>query len=323
MCDNVGMFEHADHAVPRPSHGYCTDDMARLLVVVAREPEPSQQVVVLGSMAIRFLAGAQGGAGHVRNRRGPNGRWHGRRGVEDCWGRSLWAFGVAVEHRRDWMARDALTYFDRGTERRSPWPRSMAYAALGAGAVLRAQPRSIRARALLSDAAELIGRPAPDDSWPWPEPRLTYGNALLPHALLEAGVALDRPQLVEDGLRLLGWLLDRETGDGHLSVTPAGGSGPGALGGFDQQPIEVATLADACTFAARLTGDPRWSAGVGMAAAWFDGDNDTGTPVWDPVTGGSYDGLEATGVNLNQGAESTIALVATRQQAQLVGRATA
>ena len=85
----------------------------------------------------------------------------------------------------------------------------------------------------------------------------------------------------------------------------------------------MATLADACTFAARLTGDSRWTAGVGMAAAWFDGDNDTGTPVWDPVTGGSYDGLEATGVNRNQGAESTIALVATRQQAQLVGRATA
>jgi len=323
LTDQFGTFEHARYAEPRREDGYCTDDVARLLVVALREPDPSFEVRELARGAFLFVADAQGPTGKTRNRRAANGRWHGRRTVDDCWGRSLWAFGVAVEHRRDWMARDALTYFERGTEWRSPWPRSMAYAALGAGAVLRAQPRSLRARALLSDAAELIGRPAPDDSWPWPEPRLTYGNALLPHALLEAGVALDRPQLVVDGLRLLGWLLDRETGDGHLSVTPAGGSGPGALGGFDQQPIEVATLAEACAFAARLTGDSSWSAGVGMAAAWFDGDNDTRTPVWDPVSGGSYDGLEATGVNLNQGAESTIALVATRQHAQLVGRATA
>jgi hypothetical protein len=52
-----------------------------------------------------------------------------------------------------------------------------------------------------------------------------------------------------------------------------------------------------------------------MAAAWFDGDNDSGTVMWDPFTGGGYDGLEATGPNENQGAESTLALISTRQQA--------
>jgi hypothetical protein len=58
-----------------------------------------------------------------------------------------------------------------------------------------------------------------------------------------------------------------------------------------------------------------------MAAAWFDGANDTGTPMWDPATGGGYDGLQIKGVNRNQGAESTIALIATRQQARLLDRA--
>ena len=323
LTDQFGTFEHARYAEPRREDGYCTDDVARLLVVALREPEPTPEIRELMRGAFLFVAEAQGPTGNTRNRRAANGRWNGRRNVDDCWGRSLWAFGVAVEHRTDWLAQEARTYFDRGAERRSPWPRAMAYAALGAGAVLRADARSIRARTLLADAAELIGRPAPDDAWPWPEPRLTYGNALLPHALLEAGVVLDRPRLVEDGLRLLRWLLDRESTDGHLSVTPAGGSGPGELGRFDQQPIEVATLAEACAYAAGLSGDPRWIAGVRMAAAWFDGDNDSGMPVWDPATGGSYDGLEAAGVNLNQGAESTIALVATRQRARLVDRAMA
>ena len=258
--------------------------------------------------------------GNTRNRRAANGRWHGPRTVEDCWGRSLWAFGVTVERRSDSLRDEALAYFERGAARRSPWPRSMAYAALGAAAVLQVHPYNASASALLSDAADLIGRPTGDASWPWPEPRLTYANALLPDALLAAGSALGRPGLIADGVHLLGWLLDRETVDGHLSVTPAGGSGPRDAPGFDQQPIEVATLAEACARAAAVTGDARWTAGVRLAAAWFDGDNDTGARMWDPATGGGYDGLEATGVNLNQGAESTIALISTRQHARVVDK---
>ena len=79
------------------------------------------------------------------------------------------------------------------------------------------------------------------------KPRLTYANATLPEAMIAAGTALDRPELLRRGLELLGWLLARETRQGHLSVTPVGGSGPDDDGpGFDQQPIEVAALADAC-----------------------------------------------------------------------------
>ena len=322
LTDRFGTFEHARYSDARPEDGYCTDDVARLLVVASREPDPDRPVRELIRGAFRFVGTAQGTTGCTRNRRSADGRWHGRRTVDDCWGRSLWAFGVVVEHRTARMAQDALAHFERGAQRRSPWPRSMAYAALGAAAVLRVRPRHPQARALLADAAELVGHPRDDASWPWPEPRLTYANALLPHALLAAGHALDRPLLVDHGLHLLGWLLDRETDGTHLSVTPAGGAGPGDLPGFDQQPIEVATLAEACACAATVTGDDRWATGIRMAAGWFDGENDTATRMWDPVTGGAYDGLQASGVNLNQGAESTIALVATRQQARLLESAT-
>ena len=320
LTDRYGTFEHARYAEARPEHGYCTDDVARLLVVAVREPDPTPDVRLLTSGAFRFLAGAQGWTGATRNRRSAAGRWHGRRSFDDCWGRSLWAFGVVAEHRTDEMGQSALQRFERGAKRRARWPRSMAYAALGAGAVLRALPGNARAKGLLADVADLIWRPSATAEWPWPEPRLTYANALLPHAMLEAGSSLGRTALLREGLRLLEWLLDRETVEGHLSVTPAGGSEPGDAGGFDQQPIEVSTLAEACTRAWVLTGDDRWAAGVRMAAAWFDGANDTGATMWDPATGGSYDGLRAAGVNLNQGAESTIALVSTRQQARLVAQ---
>ena len=83
--------------------------------------------------------------------------------------------------------------------------------------------------------------PSNDPAWPWPEPRLTYANAVLPEVLLAAGAALDLPLVTADGLLLLGWLLDAQTRDGHLSVVPVGGRGPAdTVPGFDQQPIEVA-----------------------------------------------------------------------------------
>ena len=39
LSDNIGIFEHADHTTPRREHGYCVDDVARLLIVIAREAE--------------------------------------------------------------------------------------------------------------------------------------------------------------------------------------------------------------------------------------------------------------------------------------------
>ena len=38
--------------------------------------------------------------------------------------------------------------------------------------------------------------------------------------------------------------------------------------------------------------------------------------MWDPETGGGYDGLQASGPNLNQGAESTLALISTMQHSR-------
>jgi hypothetical protein len=317
LSDRIGLFEHADRENARRSHGYCTDDVARLLIVVAREPRPDRAVQELGRTALRFLADAQGVDGRVRNRRTAGGRWHGRRGVEDCWGRSVWAFGTAARRAPDeWMRQSALAYFDRGVGQRSPWRRSMAFAALGAAEVLTVDPHHDNARLMLSDTVTTIGTPANGAEWLWPESRLSYANAVLPEALLAAGDLLSRPDVVEDGLMLLRWLLDRETIDGHLSPTPVGGAGPGDRApAFDQQPIEIAAMADACARAAAVTGDTSWLDGVEMAGRWFEGDNDAGAVMWDRETGGGYDGLTATGPNLNQGAESTLALISTQQQA--------
>jgi hypothetical protein len=319
MTDGIGTFEHAELAVPRRSHGYCTDDMARVLVLVSREPHPSPAVRRLGRTAFRFLVDAQGVTGDARNRCDTRGRWSDRRGVEDCWGRTVWAFGTAARSAPEaWMRQSALLHFERALERRSPWSRAMVFAGLGAAEVLAIDPRHLGATALLRDAVTTIGPVRSGAAWPWPEERLTYANAALPEVLLAAGALLDRPALVDDGLVLLRWLLERETVDGHLSPTPVGGAGLGdAPSRFDQQPIEIAAMADACTRAAAVTGDASWLCAVERAAAWFEGTNDSGAVMWNALTHGGYDGLEANGANLNEGTESTLALISTLQRARL------
>lgn len=315
MSDNRGLFEHAQGTERDERHGYCTDDNARLLVVASRESDDGTHQR-LGRLALSFVLDAKSSDGRCRNRLDRAGRWTDDFGTEDCWGRSVWALGTAATQHADERTRDwAIRGFDSEVRQRSPWPRAMAFAALGAGEVLIRDAANAGARALLVDVVSAIGLLPPGD-WRWPEPRLTYANATLAEALIVAGAALEQQQHVDRGLSMLTWLLALETRDGHLSLTGVGGRGPGDAGPqFDQQPIEAAAMADACWRAWSVTGDRSWSRGVAAAAGWFMGDNDAGLPMFDALSGGAFDGLHPDAVNTNEGAESTLALVSTMQRA--------
>jgi hypothetical protein len=318
LTDRRGTFEHASFAEPRPEHGYCTDDMARVLVVATREPDTGGEINGLAGLAVRFLNEAQAFTGACRNRMDNTGRWTDEPTYEDCWGRCLWGLGTAAAHSDVSLVRRlAVIQFERAAHGRSPWPRAMAFAALGAAELLAVEPEHGAARKLITDYAASVAAPNDDAAWPWPEPRLSYANAVLAEAMIAAGVALDDATLRQRGLDLLGWLVEFETADGHFSPTPVGGRGADDVRpAFDQQPIEVATLADACARAAVIDAGAMWPDGVRAAAAWFMGDNDAGQLMWDPETGGGFDGLHADGVNRNQGAESTMAVISTLQHAQ-------
>jgi hypothetical protein len=321
LTDDRGLFEHARLAVPRPEHGYCVDDVARGLVVVCREPQPGPAARRLARCYLAFVLDALDPAGACHNRMAVGGRWTDEAAVGDWWGRALWGLGVAATSAQTpGMRARALVGFRQAAQRRSPHVRSMAFAALGAAELLSWRPDDLAARLLLTDMLALIGEPAGGDpGWPWPQERLSYANAAIAEALIVAGDVLPDESARRYGLRLLDFLLRTETRDGHLSVTPVGGRGRGDTGpGFDQQPIEVAALAQACASAFRVTGQPAWLAGVRLAWEWFGGANDSATPMFDPRTGGGYDGLERHGRNLNQGAESTLAMLATAQQARLI-----
>jgi hypothetical protein len=316
MTDDRGIFEHALHEHPRFEHGYCTDDNARLLVVAARAEKETQEAQILERVAARFVLESIREDGLCHNRMSFERMWQDTASSDDCWGRAIWGLGTAVAHSNDTEVRNrCFDAFAVAAQARSFSLRAMCFATIGAGEVLQVDPGNKAAQELLLDMTSMfVFHPDGKGQWKWPETRLAYSNALLPEAMMVCGSLLDDSQLQTRGLNLLEWLLETETLGDHLSVTPVGGRGLGDKGPqFDQQPIEVAAIADAAMRAAILTGDDSWERVVEMAVNWFLGNNDSGHSMIDLDTGVGYDGLHIDGVNLNQGAESTLAMVSTMQ----------
>jgi len=318
LTDGIGIVEHAHGEMPAPELGRCTDDAGRLLAV-ASLLRGDAELYRLSAVALGFLARARHSDQVFRLRLGEDGRWTDDPPSDDAIGRALHGLGVAVAVS-PWpdVRHGSLQLFESACRWRSSFPRAMAHATIGAAAVLNALPGHELARGLLDAGSEALPTEA-QGSWGWPEERLSYGNALIPEALLAAAVARADRRGALEALSLLEWLAEAESAGGHFSFTPTGGRRPGEAGpSFDQQPIEAWTMADACARAFRVTGAPIWASRVGLAAAWFEGANDGGTPLYDPATGAGCDGLTAEGRNENRGAESTLAAVASLARAAQV-----
>lgn len=331
LSDERGIFQHAGGSWPDPRHGYCTDDVARALVVDLLHAEAGSvgldEAIQRG---IRFLDEAFDPAtGRFRNFRSADGRWLEAVGSEDSHGRAVRALGEAMARASDPLVRGtARRLFGAALHagRTLRHLRPQAHVVLGCEAVLAAvdHPAARRTMAELGERLAGACRKA-DPDWPWPEPIVTYDNGLLPEALLRAGARLERPDWIDLGIRLLDWLLAAQIDPrGHL--TPVGNRGWWPRGGrparFDQQPIEALSLLEAARAALEVTGDRRWLAEVERAFAWFLGANDGGVPLVDWATGGCHDGLGPNGVNLNEGAESTLAWLLAAERLRRLSRET-
>ncbi len=319
MTDSVGLFEHAKGAQPRLEHGYCSDDAGRAIVVACRSDE--RNAADLTNRYVNFLTRMHLHDGRFALRLGVDGGFKDLDTSDDACGRAILGLGFAASHASDAHVREWTgALFSHAANFRSPWLRAMAYASLGAAAVLESHPHDANAQLMLSAAATAIANAADDQVWP--EDRLTYANALLPECLLAAGHHLNDVHFRQLGLRLLEWLVRHETNaSGEFSFTPVGGRNlDDTRIGFDQQPIEASAMADAAARAYDMTGDKLWSEVTLRAARWFEGANDGSTLMYDPSTDGGYDGLCKNGPNINQGAESTIAMINTFERARWATR---
>lgn len=168
LTDRRGTLVHARLAEPLPQHGYCTDDVARVLVVATRDHGPDRILNGLAGVALRFLNDAQALTGACRNRMDSTGSWADEPTLDDAWGRCIWGLGTAAAHSNvGWARQSAIMQFERAAQERSVLPRAMAFAALGAAELLVFDPTHRAARALLTDYASSVPAPNKDLGWPW------------------------------------------------------------------------------------------------------------------------------------------------------------
>ncbi len=319
LTGEFGILQHARGARPDPAHGYCTDDVARALVVDLLQSRVVgwDAVASTARRSLLFLAAAlDAGQGRARNLRRADGSWVDEVGSEDAHGRLVFALGETIRRAGEpAMRQEARTLFGRALPAALELTaiRARASAMLGCDAATRgggigsSLPAAYRRlTASLRRSFEARGYVR---EWPWPEISLTYENGLPAQALIIAGSRLGDADAARTGLRVLDWLLAVQTlPDGRISPVGCHGWWPrdGARARFDQQPIETTSLLLAADAAYRTTGRERYREAAERAYAWFLGDNDVGVPVADSERGGCHDGLTPGGVNANQGAESTL-----------------
>jgi glycosyltransferase involved in cell wall biosynthesis len=323
MTDDTGVLQHARYSVPRYSDGYCLDDNARALLVMASvEESGTEDRATVGALAERYLAfvshAFDADSGRFRNFMSFTRAWTEAHGSEDSHGRALWALGTVVGRSQTPGTRSlAGDLFHSALPAVNDFasPRAWAYTLLGLDGYLGAFEGDRGVEAVRSRLAErllkLHARTSGPD-WCWFEDRVTYCNARLSEALIVSGARRRRQPMLDAGIASLEWLLSlQRSKDGHFA--PVGSDGflerNASTARFDQQPVEACAVVSACFAAHRATGDEGWAEQARWAFEWFLGRNDLHLPLYDPSTGGCRDALHVDRVNENQGAESTLSFL--------------
>ena len=320
LTDGTGILQHAIYTIPDRFHGYCTDDNARALMVVAIARKylftDSAYFDSLSGLYLSFLQYAFNNENKkFRNFMSYSRQWMEKVGSEDSNGRALWGLGKAVAYLDNpgQMAM-STTLFNKGLKAAEHFksPRAMAFALVGIHSYLHKFSGDSEVRRIRGIVANKLFdqfKSNATENWQWSENSLNYANGKLPHALILSGQWMQRNDMTDMGLKSLEWLISIQTENEHF--VPIGNAGWYKKGGtkarFDQQPIEANAMIEACVEAFNVTRDKMWIDNAVMCFNWFLGLNDLNMPLYDPKTGGCRDGLMADGINQNEGAESSLA----------------
>ncbi len=319
LTDGTGILQHAMYGVPRPHHGYCTDDNSRALIAAVRYTHLcgyDENVMPVSRFLAFMIHALNEENGRFRNFMRYDRTWDEEVGSEDSHGRSLWALGeTLLLAPNESVAGPARELFLRTLPacRRFSSPRAWAFSLLGLHRFRKRFPEETVAEEAERDLAGHLHRIYVDTAssdFRWFEDIVTYDNARLSQALLLAGDDLGRPELLQAALESLDWLVQSQlTEDGHLSIVGnqgwwKRGTSPAR---FDQQPVDANGLVEACLAASAFRSRAEWERRAHVCFRWFLGENDLGTSLLDRDTGGCCDGLHPDRANANEGAESTLA----------------
>ncbi len=322
MTDSTGLIQHAIYSIPRRDSGYTTDDNARALRLCARlcRDEVGPGMLDRATRYLGFVQFAQCAGGGFHNFLSYQRSWLDAKGCDDCQGQTVRALAEVLgsklpdDHRR--LARELIAALvPTLIEMRSP--RAQAYVVLAWEHLRRSE---VADAAALENIAWCAARQLVEcyercrsAEWLWFEPRMTYANAVLPHALFAASRRWPAEPFLAIAKASFAFLNRETTAEGVF--WPIGNGGwhaprqSKAL--HDQQPVEASTMAEAALEAYDLCQDDKYLATFRRARDWFHGQNSLRQPLADAERGGCCDGLHAAAINRNQGAESTLAYLWT------------
>ena len=155
------------------------------------------------------------------------------------------------------------------------------------------------------------------DNWQWFESYLTYANSILPEAILCAYLATGDTVYKDIAKKSFDFLLSKIYRNNSIKVISNRGWFTNGeeidhtkVGG--EQPIDVAYTILALSKFYTVFKEDKYLHKMEIGFSWFLGKNHLNQIIYNPCTGGCYDGLEDKYINLNQGAESTVSYLMAR-----------
>lgn len=322
LTTEFGMLQFSKYDTPDPESGYTLDDNARALIAMCmymKELQPSSFVYSLCRRYIDFIRYCQKPSGKFLNYVDFDGTFspmNDEVNLEDANGRTIWALGYALSNYKH-LPFDILQELNSIFRPCLKWmeslksPRAIAFAIKGLYYFRQYRRSDITediVRTLAFRLQQAYNQEA-DGNWKWYESYLTYGNAVLPEAMMMAWQITGDERYRKTAEESMHFLWHKTCNNNHMKMISNKSwyhRSDAEIAEGGEQPIEVAYTMLALHTFYNITKDPSCLERSRLAFSWFLGNNHLKQLVYNPLTYGCYDGLETNNVNQNQGAESTV-----------------
>lgn len=241
--------------------------------------------------------------------------------LDDSNARAIYALGYFISHRGkfpDIWTEKAVDIFEQTFDlvSRMKSPRSIAFIIKGLYYFYQAFPTEEIEELITSSADKLVSYYLKnrEENWQWFEAYLTYDNSILPESLLYAWRITKDTTYKELAEESFHFLLEKTFTEEQIKVISNQGWLQKEAAGkeYGEQPIDIAGTVTALSTFYSIFGKEEYLTKQRFAFNWFLGENHLNQIVYNPSTGGCYDGLEEHNINLNQGAESTVSYLLAR-----------
>lgn len=326
MTTNTGIIQFSKINQPDISSGFTLDDNARAMVAMCMylKLTGSEESKYEIQKYLSFIKRCQQPSGNFLNYLDKENQFTAQNkttNLDDANGRAVWALGYLTS-LSDLLPGDIMSDAGKILNKsllymsRVHSTRAMAFSIKGLYYLLNGKHSAGNLDLLKTFANRLVQmyRHESNDDWQWFEGYLTYANSIMPEAMLYAWLMTKDPVYKDIALSSLDFLLSQTFNENGIEViSNKNWLQKGQVAGhFGEQPIDVAYTIMTLSKFYDILKDENYRLKMETAFNWFLGNNRLHQIIYNPCTGGCYDGLEETHVNLNQGAESTVSYLMAR-----------